>query len=155
MKHPAAEQVEPGAAVHGALDRLQPADLALDRTRRPRRLERGPDGREVLLEALGEAPERRPGRGREPPVQRPRPLLPDERGEAPGEVADLRQSGRLGQQPLEERAVRAGPRARSARPGPDSPPGSAWMRRSTRAIECGLRASAAAAGCGSSASDEV
>src|SRR5690349_18364961 len=43
VEHPAAQQAEPGAAVHGALDRLEAADLALDGTRRPRRLERGPD----------------------------------------------------------------------------------------------------------------
>src|SRR4051794_27305315 len=107
VEHPAAEQLESGATVHGALDRLQPADLTLDRTRRPPRLERGPDGREVLPEALGEAPERRPGRGREPLVQRSRPLLPDQGGEVAGEAADLGQGGRLGEQPVEERAVRA------------------------------------------------
>src|SRR5215218_9122242 len=38
LEHPAAEQVEPGATVHGAFDRLEPADLALDRARRPRSL---------------------------------------------------------------------------------------------------------------------
>src|SRR3712207_110826 len=91
VQHPAAEQGEPGAAVHGALDRLQPADLALDGTRRPRRLERRPNGREVLPETLGEARERCPGRGREPPVQCSRPLLPDQGGEAAGETVDLPQ----------------------------------------------------------------
>src|SRR3569833_3307799 len=35
MKHPAAEQLEPGAAVHGAHDRHQPADLPLAQARRP------------------------------------------------------------------------------------------------------------------------
>ena len=62
---------------------------------------------EILPEALGEALERRPGRGGEPPVQRSRSLLPDQGGEAAGETADLGQGGRLGQQPVEERAVRA------------------------------------------------
>src|SRR4051794_28615110 len=108
MEHPATEQGESGTTVHGALDRLEPADLALDGPRGPRRLERGPDGREVLPETLGETPERRPGRGGEPPVQRSRPLLPDQGGEAAGETADLRQGGCLGQQPIEEHAVRAG-----------------------------------------------
>src|SRR3954466_12034725 len=89
-------------------DHLQPADLALDRARRPRRAERGPDGREILPEALGEAPERRPGRGGEPPVQGSRSLLPDQGGETTGETVNLRQGGRFGQQPVEERAVTAG-----------------------------------------------
>src|SRR3712207_3171332 len=88
LEHPATEQVEAGAAVRGALDRLEPADLALDGTRRPRRLERRPNGREILPETLGEASERRPDRGGEPPVQRSRPLLPDQGGEAADETAD-------------------------------------------------------------------
>src|SRR3954465_6896223 len=61
MEHPGAEQLESGATVHGALDRLEAADLALDGTRRPRRLERGPDGRQILPETLAEAPAPRPG----------------------------------------------------------------------------------------------
>src|SRR4051794_31583340 len=93
VEHPGAEQLESGATVHGALDRLQPADLTLAGTRRPPLRERGPDGREVLSEPLGEARERRPGRGREPLVQRSRSLLPYPSGE--GRLARAPKDGRI------------------------------------------------------------
>src|SRR3954468_24560424 len=80
---------------------------ALDRTRRPRRPERGPNGREILPEARGEALERRSGRGVEPAIERSCSLLPDQGGEGTGETAHLGQGARLDQQPVEERAVRA------------------------------------------------
>src|SRR4051812_26079069 len=49
------EEVEAGAAIHGALYRLQPGDLALRGAGAPRRGDGGDHGLPVALEPTGEA----------------------------------------------------------------------------------------------------
>jgi len=45
------EEFEPSAAIHRPLEHLQPIDLALDRARCPREIERGLYGADVALKA--------------------------------------------------------------------------------------------------------
>ena len=50
---------EPGTAIHGALEHLQPVDLALDWACGPRQVERGLDGGDVPTQARSEVFQRR------------------------------------------------------------------------------------------------
>ena len=68
---------------------LPRADPAFARTRRPSRLEHGPNGRRILPEALGEAASGTPAAAASPPVQRSRPVLADRGGRAAGETTGL------------------------------------------------------------------
>jgi hypothetical protein len=54
-QHPAAQKVEAGTPVHGALDDLQTVDLALDRAGAPGHRQGGMHGVAIVTEARGEA----------------------------------------------------------------------------------------------------
>jgi hypothetical protein len=51
----AAQQIEPGPAVHGALEGLDAVHLSFDRARGPGQLQRVLDGGRIAFQALGEA----------------------------------------------------------------------------------------------------
>src|SRR3954468_22455115 len=81
-----AQQVELGATIHVALDRLEPVDLTLDGTVAPGQRQGRPHGIDVLQQAPGEATQARGLSRIQPWVERGRVALAHEPGEAVGEV---------------------------------------------------------------------
>ena len=61
QENTAAQQIEPGPAIHGALEGLDTVHLSFDRARGPWQLQRVLDGGRVAFRALGEASQRRSG----------------------------------------------------------------------------------------------
>src|ERR671917_403014 len=55
------QQIEPGSAIHVALQQLQPIDLAFDGTLAPGQRDRRLDGGPIRPEPFGKAPEGREG----------------------------------------------------------------------------------------------
>jgi Mg2+ and Co2+ transporter CorA len=80
----AAQEVETGAAVHGALDNFQPVDLALDWTGAPGQRQGGMDGFDILTEAPRETFEAAVFGGADPSVELVGQSLPDHGRETPG-----------------------------------------------------------------------
>lgn len=54
-----AQQVKSGTSVHGALDRLQAADLPFHRAGAPRQRQARPDRRQIPLQTADESGQRR------------------------------------------------------------------------------------------------
>src|SRR3954467_11859733 len=85
-KYSVAQKVESGAAVHGALDDLQPVDLPLDWTGAPRQRQGGMHGIAIRTKAASEALEAAGLSGRDPAVELVGQALLDHGRERPGQV---------------------------------------------------------------------
>src|SRR3954471_24931447 len=85
-KYSVAQKVESGAAVHGALDDLQPVDLSLDRPCAPGQRQGGMHSIAVLTQAPGKTVEVAGLSGRDPGVELVDQAVLDHGRERPGQV---------------------------------------------------------------------
>src|SRR4051812_27636405 len=85
-KYSVAQKVESGAAVHGALDDLQPVDLSLDRPCAPGQRQGGMHSIAVLTQAPGKTVEVAGLSGRDPGVELVGQAVLDHGRERPGQV---------------------------------------------------------------------
>lgn len=93
-----AQQVEVTTAVHRALDRLQPADLALHRPGASRQRQGRAHRRQITLQVDGESRHGRAVGRQQPLVQLSGPLFANHRPEGPSQRDGLRQLRGTGKQ---------------------------------------------------------
>ena len=104
-EHPTAQQIEPGASIHVALDDLEPIDLTLDLAVAPGLRQCSAHRILVATQAGGE---RRQGAGlrlQQPVIERAGDLVLDHRREAAGEIDGGGDGGRVLQQGSDELTV--------------------------------------------------